>query len=399
MSLVPLLLLLPSLSPSLGQECTHSRDCTSPYAPHCSRWGWCQWTSEYGTMGPQQDVRTSESQFCRVGADCPPRTPFCSESGLCVASQKLDRGRLGERQDTEGARNQQRQRDKEVRLRQREWDQDAEEEQRQSGVNSPRAGPVLPSNTFRLSRPTGWDSTTKEKDHRLLQESSGTQFGRKIHRSNDDRTPPRLKSTSGSQRSLLLMPTRGLDTTAKGRSESRVRSSEDRVKISKFENRPVTQTQTGHKKQNIRPVTSDIEPRELLLGVGFEDSASVAASERIDRQSTDYYDYYDYSYYTDFEVLKMGAEPSSTQGPNNSEGSKVRPKVREEGPQVRPIVNEKGPPVREKISRPPVSVKENPSPGESQGCLYDCVYDCVSISQLEAYRDCVSFCGKTCKDK
>ena len=44
-------------------------------------------------------------------------------------------------------------------------------------------------------------------------------------------------------------------------------------------------------------------------------------------------------------------------------------------------------------------ILENPPEGQSQGCLYDCVYDCVSITQLEAYRDCVDFCGKTCTDK
>ena len=36
--------------------------------------------------------------------------------------------------------------------------------------------------------------------------------------------------------------------------------------------------------------------------------------------------------------------------------------------------------------------------GESMGCLLDCVDACVYIQQLEAYTDCVAFCGFTCTD-
>ena len=38
------------------------------------------------------------------------------------------------------------------------------------------------------------------------------------------------------------------------------------------------------------------------------------------------------------------------------------------------------------------------SSASTGGCLNDCVSDCVAITQLTAYRDCVGFCGKTCKD-
>ena len=98
--------------------------------------------------------------------------------------------------------------------------------------------------------------------------------------------------------------------------------------------------------------------------------------EPIDRQSSDYghtYDYVDYSnydYYTDFEVQKT--QP------------KVLSDARGEG---------------RRLSQEEPLILENPPEGQSQGCLYDCVYDCVSITQLEAYRDCVDFCGKTCTDK
>ena len=98
--------------------------------------------------------------------------------------------------------------------------------------------------------------------------------------------------------------------------------------------------------------------------------------EPIDRQSSDYghtYDYVDYSnydYYTDFEVQKTQPKVLSDA---RGEGRRL--------PQEEPLI------------------LENPPEGQSQGCLYDCVYDCVSITQLEAYRDCVDFCGKTCTDK
>ena len=100
----------------------------------------------------------------------------------------------------------------------------------------------------------------------------------------------------------------------------------------------------------------------------------------IDRQSTGHQQYdYDYKqangdyydYYADFEVQKTEPKKSVDKEPRRLE-------AQEDGE---------------------AGIVENPSEGESQGCLYDCVYDCVSISQLEAYRDCVDFCGKTCTNK
>ena len=100
--------------------------------------------------------------------------------------------------------------------------------------------------------------------------------------------------------------------------------------------------------------------------------------EPIDRQSSDYsqtydynIDYSNYDYYTDFEVQKTQPEVEPS---GRGEGRRL-------GHQEEPLI------------------LENPPEGQSQGCLYDCVYDCVSITQLEAYRDCVDFCGKTCTNK
>jgi len=39
-----------------AQQCTTSLDCRSIEAPHCSRWGWCQWTPQFGENGPDQDA-------------------------------------------------------------------------------------------------------------------------------------------------------------------------------------------------------------------------------------------------------------------------------------------------------------------------------------------------------
>ena len=80
------------------------------------------------------------------------------------------------------------------------------------------------------------------------------------------------------------------------------------------------------------------------------------------------YDYSDYDYYADFEVQK------------------TQPAVEAARPEGRRLQEEQ-------------VILKHPEEGASQGCLYDCVYDCVSITELAAYRDCVNFCGKTCRDK
>lgn len=43
-----------------GQRCSSSLDCSSPDAPYCSSWGWCQWTSKHGVHGPSEIVQTEE---------------------------------------------------------------------------------------------------------------------------------------------------------------------------------------------------------------------------------------------------------------------------------------------------------------------------------------------------
>ena len=42
-------------------------DCSSPDAPYCSSWGWCQWTSKHGVHGPSEIVQVNSGHrlLCR----------------------------------------------------------------------------------------------------------------------------------------------------------------------------------------------------------------------------------------------------------------------------------------------------------------------------------------------
>ena len=99
--MLPVLLVLLAPGLLLAQQCKQPSDCTSSHAPHCSRWaavsyveripkpnynlsfvqiiwrwGWCQWTADYGDEGPREDLPTSG--YCNSNKDCVPRAPFCS---------------------------------------------------------------------------------------------------------------------------------------------------------------------------------------------------------------------------------------------------------------------------------------------------------------------------------
>merc|ERR1712106_887853 len=114
-------------------------------------------------------------------------------------------------------------------------------------------------------------------------------------------------------------------------------------------------------------------------------TTTVPTPDYIDRSSTDYYDNYDYNYYTEFEVMKK-EEPTvlktqargESQTFNNQRESSSRSRSQQ---QPRP------------------GARQAPQASVSRGCLADCVTDCVAIEQLTAYRDCVEFCGRTCKNK
>ena len=136
----------------------------------------------------------------------------------------------------------------------------------------------------------------------------------------------------------------------------------------------------------------------------------VQASQRSDhteqgRKSPDYYDNYDYNYYAGFEVLRSEA-PAPTAAKSiqrKIHGQFVgAPGGRDRRPDSRHVSRDR----ERHVSREPVTdysdYNDNDSTSDTSastgGCLNDCVSDCVAIEQLTAYRDCVGFCGKTCKD-
>jgi len=69
-----------------GQQCVQPSDCTSEYAPYCSKWGWCVWTSLYGDQGPPQSYGAEEDGVrgqCRSDNDCTRWASKCSPLGYC----------------------------------------------------------------------------------------------------------------------------------------------------------------------------------------------------------------------------------------------------------------------------------------------------------------------------
>lgn len=68
---------------STSQKCNSKADCKSKYAPHCSKWGWCQWTKNYGTAGKAQGAGLQAGE-CRSHLDCTNRAPVCSPEGFCT---------------------------------------------------------------------------------------------------------------------------------------------------------------------------------------------------------------------------------------------------------------------------------------------------------------------------
>ena len=127
------------------------------------------------------------------------------------------------------------------------------------------------------------------------------------------------------------------------------------------------------------------EPEELNYDVS-DDRKSVTGALQ------DYYENYDYNYYTEFEVLRKQDQRADKsiqhkiQQQFTGSTSQSRPRDRAQPQLVSPSSESRS----EGVTLTSVDV--------TGGCLNDCVNDCVAIKQLTAYRDCVGFCGKTCKD-
>lgn len=287
--ILPLLCLLasPHIMMVKARQCRASSDCPA-HSPHCSDWGWCQWTDQYGDQGPRARLETAEAGACSTDKDCSPRFPVCSNLGYCTVKDYFEK----------------------------------------SGV------------------------TRDNKD-----------------------------------------------------------SASDRVDLVRSLGPRETQRDSSHTNTIIRNNQNNRQKQEQLPAARRSDTS--------DGKSPDYYENYDYNYYAGFEVLRSDAKPRA---PAKSIQHKIhgqfvgssdrRPKGNRHVSRGRHVSrNKQRPPVTREPETPEYSDYYYPESGEEDsrdasssssastgGCLNDCVSDCVAITQLTAYRDCVGFCGKTCKD-
>ena len=143
------------------------------------------------------------------------------------------------------------------------------------------------------------------------------------------------------------------------------------------------------------------------------DTAARRPSDYYDRKSADYYEDYDYNYYTGFEVLRQDERDSSVsksiqhkihgqfsgtadtaqQRRTRPGGARATSAARDSAARAHPVAPDSDEDNYEDAAESGASGSSS-----SSGCLNDCVTDCVSIQQVAAYRDCVGFCGKTCRD-
>lgn len=257
-----------------ARQCRASSDCPA-HSPHCSDWGWCQWTDQYGDQGPRDRLETADAGACRADKDCSPRFPVCSNLGYCTVKDYFEK----------------------------------------SGV-------------------------VRDKD-------GGA----------SDRV-------------------------------DRARSLGPRETQSSHTNTIITNNNHSGQKQEQLPV--------------------IAASSRSDSdgKSPDYYENYDYNYYAGFEVLRSDAGRAPDKSIQHKiHGQFVGSADRRPGSRHVTRAREKQRHVARGRERPGPETEFSDYPSNEDnreastgGCLNDCVSDCVAITQLTAYRDCVGFCGKTCKD-
>jgi len=266
-----------------ARQCRASSDCPA-HSPHCSDWGWCQWTDQYGDQGPRARLQTAEAGACSTDQDCSPRFPVCSNLGYCTVNKEY----------------------------------------------------------FEKSDVT---------------------------RDNLDQSP--------------------------GASD-RV----DRVRSLNPESRE-TQRDSSHRNTLLRNNNHNRQKQKQLPARSGEVTAAASSRSDIsDGKSPDYYENYDYNYYAGFEVLRSDARaPAVKSIQHKIHGQFVASADRRPG--SRHVTRDK----ERHVSREPETEYSDYNEGSSEasssstgGCLNDCVSDCVAITQLTAYRDCVGFCGKTCKD-
>lgn len=272
-----------------ARQCRASSDCPA-HSPHCSDWGWCQWTDQYGDQGPRARLQTAEAGACSTDQDCSPRFPVCSNLGYCTVKDYFEK--VG------------------------------------------------------------------------------------VTRDND------LDQTPGAS-----------DRVDRVRSLNPERSSE-------------TQRDSSHRNTLLRNNNHNRQKQKQLPARSGGVTAASSRSDISDGKSPDYYENYDYNYYAGFEVLRSDAQAPAVKSIQRKihgqfvASAERRPSGRHVS-SGRHVTRDKE---RHMTREPETEYSDyNESISEASsastgGCLNDCVSDCVAITQLTAYRDCVGFCGKTCKD-
>ena len=316
-----------------------------------------QWTDQYGTTGPSLRAGGQAAGSCSSDEDCSPRAPVCSNLGFCTVKDYFE---------------------------------------------------VM----FTM---TPLVSTT----HVVLQKSG-------LSRGEDSRDPG---GRSEAGRSVAPRPRHQRPATNRRNNQNRDKQSHSPSASPS----PRPGTTLPHQRSEARP-----RPPLPLRSASSQEFNSVAAasapvpgivqqpdtaarrpSDYYDRKSADYYEDYDYNYYTGFEVLRQDERDSSVsksiqhkihgQFSGTADTAQQR-RTRPGGARATSAARDSAAHVSTARAHPvaPDSDEDNyedaaesgasGTSSSSSGCLNDCVTDCVSIQQVAAYRDCVGFCGKTCRD-
>jgi len=316
-----------------AKQCQDSSDCP-PQSPHCSDWGWCQWTDQYGTAGP---TNIEEAGSCKQDEDCSPRFPVCSNLGFCTVKDYFEK----------------------------------------SGIKRVSAKPQT-GEERRKQFPVKNDIQSLNNVRKSLGRSSA------IDREQNRNNP------SDNQRQKLPFP----PPIPPQNQQQHSSNLDSNSFVSKTRSRPV-----------VPGILQDSELSNVAdLASTITRGNSAPASDYHDRKSTDYYENYDYNYYTGFEVLRKDKQLDGTDKSiehkihgqfRNTQDQRTRDQRRQSHVSPTTSTNSDTFIYEEYEDNIDEDSESSPSTG---GCLNDCVTDCVAIQQLTAYRDCVGFCGKTCKD-
>jgi len=117
------------------------------------------------------------------------------------------------------------------------------------------------------------------------------------------------------------------------------------------------------------------------------------------------YDYYNYDILKKEPKLKDSDQLDSSIFGGDVQLVTLQPPTRQLQPtrqlptvrQLLPKTTTPDPTIGKAFHSEPEVHEQLPEQGETKGCLYDCVSDCVPIKRLEAYTQCVTFCGNRCQ--